>query len=65
MLFKLDKIINKIKPQLILVYGDTDTTLAVVFLQTLNINIAHKSLRSNVTDMPEEQNRFLPIIVGY
>ena len=61
MLFKLDKIINKIKPQLILVYGDTDTTLAgSIVAKRLNIKLMHieSGLRSNVTEMPEEQNRF-------
>jgi len=54
--------VNKIKPDLIIVYGDTDSTLAAsIVSKRLNIKLMHieAGLRSNVIDMPEEQNRFI------
>jgi len=62
MISKLYLRVKKIKPDLILVYGDTDSTLAAsIISKRLNIKLMHieAGLRSNVIDMPEEQNRFI------
>ncbi len=59
----IKKLTNKIKtinPDLVIVYGDTDTTLAgSIISKRLNIKLMHieAGLRSNVIEMPEEQNR--------
>jgi len=62
MISKLTIILKKNKPDLVIVYGDTDSTLAAsITSKRLNIKLMHveAGLRSNVLDMPEEQNRFI------
>jgi len=62
MISKLYLKLKKIKPDLIIVYGDTDSTLAAsIVSKRLDIKLMHieAGLRSNVIDMPEEQNRFI------
>ncbi len=62
MISKLSVQIKKIKPDLIIVYGDTDTTLAAsIVAKRLQIGLMHieSGLRSDVIDMPEEQNRYI------
>lgn len=60
MLYKINNTINKIKPNIIIIYGDTDSTLVgAIIARRLNIKLIHieAGLRSNIIDMPEEQNR--------
>ena len=62
MIEKLSLNVKKINPKLIIIYGDTDTTLAAsIVARRLNITLMHieAGLRSKVIDMPEEQNRFI------
>jgi len=62
MISKISNQIKKIKPNLIIVYGDTDTTLAASLVtKRLQIPLMHieSGLRSDVIDMPEEQNRYI------
>jgi UDP-GlcNAc3NAcA epimerase len=62
MISKLSRKIKKIKPHLVIVYGDTDTTLAAsIVVRRLQIALMHieSGLRSDVIDMPEEQNRYI------
>lgn len=62
MIDKLSVEIKKINPNLIIIYGDTDTTLAAsIVSRRLNIKLMHieAGLRSDVLDMPEEQNRYI------
>jgi UDP-GlcNAc3NAcA epimerase len=62
MISKLYLKLKKIKPDLIIVYGDTDSTLAAsIVSKRLDIKLMHieAGLRSNDIDMPEEQNRFI------
>ena len=61
-LLKLDKILSKERPDIVLVYGDTTSTLAgALAAAQLNIPVAHieAGLRSYRFDMPEERNRVL------
>ena len=60
MISKVYKVTKKIKPSLIVVYGDTDSTLVgSIVARRLNIKLMHveAGLRSNIVNMPEEQNR--------
>lgn len=62
MLIELEKIFIKEKPDWIIVYGDTNSTLAAALAASkLKLKVAHieAGLRQEPKDMPEEVNRVL------
>ena len=61
-MIEFEKIVEKEKPDLVLVYGDTNTTLAgAIVAAKLRIRVAHveAGIRMLPKDMPEEINRVL------
>ncbi len=62
MIIELEKIMLKEKPDVVLLYGDTNSTLAgAISASKLKIKVAHveAGLRQEPKDMPEETNRVL------
>lgn len=62
MLIELEKVMLKEKPEIVLLYGDTNSTLAgAIAASKLKLNVAHveAGLRQYPKDMPEEMNRVI------
>ena len=62
MMIELEKIINHENPDIVILYGDTDSTLAgAIVASKMNVEIVHieAGLRQEPKAMPEETNRVL------
>lgn len=62
MILAISNVIDKLKPQMILAYGDTDSTMAAaITARKKNIKLIHieAGMRSFDIKMPEEQNRLI------
>lgn len=61
-MIEMEKVLLKEKPDLMLVYGDMNTTMgAAITAAKMNVPVAHieAGARIHVFDMPEEQNRIV------
>ena len=61
-IMKLEEIFYKVNPDYVIVYGDTDSTLATaITAKKMNLKLVHieSGLRQNPKSMPEEINRVL------
>ena len=59
---KCEKLFNKLQPDLVIVYGDVNSTVAATFVaKQMQIQVAHieSGLRSYDRTMPEELNRIV------
>lgn len=62
MMIELEKVFKKVKPDICIVYGDTNSTLAAAIVANkMSIKLAHieAGLRQEPKSMPEESNRVI------